>query len=96
MEALSVQEAKKLIEENNELKIIDVRTPHEYNEGHIQNAINIPLNEIQNKEFDKNKEYLLYCRSDGRSKFANQILKSNQINSKYIIGGYLKWTEISH
>lgn len=91
MEALSITEAKNLIEENKELIIIDVRTEQEYNQGHIEDSINIPLDKIQNEEFNTEDDYLLYCRSDGRSRFAQKILKSKGFNSKFIIGGYLEW-----
>lgn len=96
MDAINVLDAKKLIIENknnSNFQIIDVRTPEEYGEGYIENAINIPLQELQSKlnEFDKNKEYLLYCRTQARSQFAHQILNSIGINSRFIIGGYLAW-----
>lgn len=91
MVGISVQEAKELIKENEDLIIIDVRTYQEYQQGHIEDAINIPLDKIQDEEFSNEDDYLLYCRSDARSRFANKILKSKGIDSKFIIGGYLDW-----
>jgi len=54
----------------------DVRLPSEYNYDHIQNAINLPLNEIRSLvgKLDKSKEYLLYCQTGRRSSAAAFIL----------------------
>lgn len=58
--------------------IIDVRTAEEYAQGHIEGAINIPVDQFQT-DFDslalsKDKPLALYCRSGNRSSFAYQIL----------------------
>ncbi len=59
--------------------IIDVRTPQEFAQGYISGAINI---DIYNPNFakeiaklDKNKHYLIYCRSWNRSKAAMKLMK---------------------
>lgn len=53
-------------------KIIDVRTEDEYKNGHIKNAINIPLDKIMENEFnlDKDEKLVIHCRTHGRSKMA--------------------------
>jgi len=98
MEAITTHKARELIKENinnPNFEIIDVRTKEEYDMGYIEGAINIPLDKIQEdiKNLDKDKEYLLYCRTQGRSQFAHQMFKSNGLNSKFILGGYLEWIE---
>ncbi len=52
--------------------ILDVRTPEEYEEKHIQNSINIPVNLIEKRyeEISKNKEIIVYCRRGNRSHVA--------------------------
>ena len=59
--------------------IIDVRSPQEYKEGHIDGAIIIPEYEIkrkiENKVQDKNQNIVVYCSSGSRSKKAQKILK---------------------
>lgn len=51
--------------------LIDVRTPEEFNSGHLVNAINIDIMggsfPQQINELDKSKNYYVYCRSGGRS-----------------------------
>ena len=59
--------------------IIDVRTPQEFDHGHIQGSKNIPLDKIQReaatiKNF--NKPIITVCKSGGRSSMAKSILKS--------------------
>ena len=59
--------------------IIDVRSPQEYEEGHIDGAISIPEYEIKRKIEnvipDKTKNIAVYCCSGGRSKKAQKLLK---------------------
>ena len=59
--------------------IIDVRQPHEFNGGHVDGALNIPLNEIRNNIREikqQNKPVITCCRSGARSGSAAGILKS--------------------
>ena len=74
---VTVQEASNLIAEKPELVILDVRTVSEFNDGHIEGAINIPVEEIANRlsELDKNDELLVYCRTGNRSATAVGILE---------------------
>jgi len=56
--------------------VIDVRTPQEFNSGAIEGAVNIPLNELENRleevgDFD---EIVVYCQSGARSTQAKTIL----------------------
>lgn len=57
-------------------KIIDVRTKEEYKNGHIKNAINIPLDKILENDFDlaKGEKLVIHCRTNGRSKMAIEKL----------------------
>ena len=82
------------IYKNEEMIILDVRTEQEYEEGHIPGSILIPLQELENRldELDKEEKYLIVCRSGSRSAQASEILVSNGF--KHITnmqGGMLKW-----
>ncbi|MFN3315435.1 MAG: rhodanese-like domain-containing protein, partial [Raineya sp.] len=76
--------------------IIDVRTPMEYNEGHIKNS---KLIDISNRDFeeqieklDKSKAYYVYCRSGGRSSNASQIMVEKGFTKVYNLqGGIIAW-----
>jgi len=91
-----VEEAK----ENKNLIIIDVRTPQEFAQGHIEGAININLYdsnfEQQISQLDKNKTYLLYCRSGHRSGIAKQIFARAGFEKVYDLqGGIISWNQNS-
>ena len=68
-------------------RVVDVRTKKEYENGHLQNAINIPLNVIQaNMESIKNlnaKAVIFYCRSGSRSGQAVNYLKQLGLSNVY-------------
>jgi rhodanese-related sulfurtransferase len=90
---VTTEEAKQLID-NNEVVVLDVRTPEEYQDGHIPNAILIPLQELENKlnDLDKEEPYLVVCRSGNRSAQASEILTSNSFANIYnMAGGMNDW-----
>jgi phage shock protein E len=69
---------------------VDVRTPNEYASGHVPGAINIPLDEIQNRLDEcKNlpKPLVAYCRSGARSGMATSILMQAGIQDVINGGG---------
>lgn len=66
--------------------IIDVRTPGEFAQFHYPGAVNIPLNEVQQRleEFKNMQQPIItYCRSGNRSGMATEILKQNGIIEVY-------------
>lgn len=72
--------------------IIDVRTIEEYNEGHIKNSINIPLDKIDKITYDKDTTLILYCATGVRSKEAVKELSNMGYTSLYDLdGGLLNW-----
>jgi rhodanese-related sulfurtransferase len=59
--------------------VVDVRTAGEFNGGHIDGSMNIPLDEIRNKTEElkkKNRVIITCCRSGNRSGMAESMLKS--------------------
>ena len=75
---ISYKELKKFIK-NKEIYLIDVRSGQEYEEGHLEGALNIPLYNIE-KDIEKNIKnkddtIILYCSSGSRSKKAKEILE---------------------
>jgi phage shock protein E len=74
--------------------LIDVRTTEEFNEGHRQGAINIPLDEIETignviKELTINDVLELYCVSGGRAEMAKQILIQMGFRNVTNLGGFV-------
>ena len=71
--------------------IVDVRTPQEYNTGHISNALNIPVDKLQGKISElakKGKPIITCCASGMRSAAAKRTLESAGITNVYNGGGW--------
>ncbi len=72
--------------------LVDVRTPGEYNAGHLPNAKLIPVDEVEKRlsEFgsDKSRPIVVYCKSGGRSGRAESILLANGYTDVTNGGGY--------
>jgi rhodanese-related sulfurtransferase len=97
---ITVEEAHAIIqnnENNNRLVIIDVRTPEEFNQEHIQNASNIDFYSNNFKEelnkLDKTKTYVIHCRSGGRSSQTLDIMRELGFREVYNMGGIIQWKE---
>lgn len=74
---------------------MDVRTPQEFQSGHIPGAINIRNEGIKSapKELpDKQATILLYCRTGMRAEDAMDKLESLGYTNLYNMGGILDWT----
>ena len=75
---------------------LDVRTPGEFNEGHIEGAqlIDFQSGNFENEiaALDKSKTYAVYCRSDNRSGQAVKVMREAGFNNLYNLnGGVIDW-----
>jgi rhodanese-related sulfurtransferase len=93
---ISPQELKRLKEEGNRIELIDVRTPLEYREVHVESACNIPLDTldppkiIHNRHESTNAPLYILCRSGGRAKQAcEQFITAGYPNVVNVEGGTL-------
>lgn len=79
--------------------LVDVRTPGEYNDGHLDNALNIDYNgsgfDQQVDQLDKTKPVYVYCAVGGRSASAAKILSNKGFQVVNMSGGYKAW-QIKH
>jgi rhodanese-related sulfurtransferase len=87
---------KKLIAENPAAVILDVRTPAEFKQGAIKGAINIDImgSSFNEKiaQLDKDKTYLVYCRSGNRSGSACSSMGKDGFKNIYnLSGGMMQW-----
>lgn len=91
---ISAEDAKKIIDSEN-IIILDVRTPEEYNSGHIENAVLLPVTEIPDKAEEilpeKDAKILVYCRSGNRSETAARELINMGYTNVYDFGGIHSW-----
>ncbi len=75
--------------------LVDVRTPEEYNDGHIKGAINIPFDEIKQNQDKLNKlkgaTLVVYCRSGRRASLFEQSLQAQGFNLLHLNGDMQLW-----
>lgn len=73
--------------------LIDVRTPQEFESGHIPGAVNIPVESLESRlsEVSNGQPIVVYCRSGNRSATASQILADAGYASIYDLGGITTW-----
>ena len=92
---ISMDEAIKIMKEEKNYIILDVRRPDEFAEGHIPGAINVPNEEIGTAEIaelpSKSQLILVYCRSGRRSKEASEKLVKLGYTNVVEFGGILDW-----
>jgi rhodanese-related sulfurtransferase len=94
-------EAWKLISKNrgtDDMVIIDVSTPEEYEDLHLEGAINVSLLSWFFKAridvMDRDKTYIIYCKVGARSKVAKKLMKVLGFQTVYnVVGGTLLWEE---
>lgn len=74
---------------------VDVRNRDEYEHGHVDGAISVPLDELQSRCSVLNgKQVTVICNHGGqRSHKAKEILDANGIQAQILHGGYCEWKE---
>ncbi|WHX98768.1 rhodanese-like domain-containing protein [Neobacillus sp. DY30] len=93
MREMTAKEVETKLNGGTKLNIIDVREVDEVGSGKIPGAENIRLGliEFRMHELDKAKEYIIVCRSGGRSARAVQFLEYHGYNVINMIGGMMSW-----
>lgn len=84
--SISTSELEGILKEE-KVNLLDVRTPKEYHSGHIQQAQNIPLDQISAFHGSKNRKIYVICQSGLRSKRATSILKEKGYEAINVKGG---------
>ena len=92
---ITAEEAKQIMDSEEDYIILDVRTQEEYDEGHIPGATQISHEEIAEKAedvlTDKDQLILIYCRSGRRSKIAAEALVDLGYTNIKEFGGISDW-----
>lgn len=92
---IHVEDLKQRLDAKEQLFVLDVREPHEYQICNIGGHL-IPLNDLPRRmgELDKTRELIVHCRSGARSAKAVEFLQANGFkNVKNLAGGILAWAE---
>ena len=96
MEEITAIELKQRLDKGDDIQIIDVREPHEYEIGQIPNSKLIPLGQVLNRmnEIDPDRETVVHCKMGGRSAKAIDALKRSGFPGKLVnlAGGITAWS----
>ena len=98
IENIKAMEAAKMLEKNPDMMVLDIRTPEEFNSGHIPTSINIDYKaenfELEIKKLDRSKPYLMHCRRGRRSTAAlDTFRKPGFDHIIHIDDGILGWNK---
>ncbi|MDD5163198.1 MAG: rhodanese-like domain-containing protein [Candidatus ainarchaeum sp.] len=99
---ISREELKEKIDNGEKFLLVEVLSREEYGQGHLPNAINIPLSELPeraSKELEKEKEIIVYCsdfscRASGTA--AHFLLHMGYQNVKEFAGGKKQWVQAGY
>ncbi len=95
MNTISQVEARKQLTRDKNIIVIDVRAEHEYANGHIKDAINIPFEHIAEivveQIQDKNQKIFVNCLNGSKSKSAVSLIRARGFTNVYDIGGISTW-----
>ncbi|GAA4623192.1 rhodanese-like domain-containing protein [Cellulomonas oligotrophica] len=94
---VDVEEAATLLEDP-DVTVVDVRTPAEFAEGHLDGAVNIDLSDPAFAdlvaELPQDGAYLVYCRTDNRSGTATDLMAEEGLTDVHDLdGGVVAWAE---
>jgi rhodanese-related sulfurtransferase len=75
-------------------RLLDVRSPEEYARGHLPDALNIPVQELDRRLAEvgpADRELVVYCRSGHRSSRATEILRQHGFSKVHNLGPMTAW-----
>lgn len=89
--SITMEQFKQRLKSDKDIIVLDVRTPEEVATGMIENAINIPVQVLEQRvdelEKYKDKKIFVICRTQNRSSAAASFLKEKGYKAKYVLGG---------
>lgn len=93
--SISQSEVKELIQKGQKILIIDVRSQEEYNKGHIPNAVNISIEQIEMGELDFEKDTIIITacgKGGGRSESASKYIRDKyKLDVYFLEEGTFGW-----
>jgi rhodanese-related sulfurtransferase len=96
MPEITATELKQRLDHGDDIQIIDVREPDEYQVARLPNSIHIPLGQVVNRmsEIDPARETVVHCKAGGRSARAIEALKRAGFNGQLtnLKGGITAWS----
>lgn len=93
-QSIDAKQALYLLENDDNVTLLDVRTIEEYKSGHLRNATLIPVQALSENlgmlKQDQNKKIIVYCRTGSRSVTASRILEENGFTPLNVKGGIIQ------
>jgi rhodanese-related sulfurtransferase len=90
-----MDDVRKLHEERDRFQIVDVRESYEWEAGHIEEAVHIPLTQImsgaEGERLDTSRPVVVVCRSGNRSELASLMLQARGYEAHNLEGGMEAW-----
>jgi len=97
MDQITATELKQRLDAGEDIQLIDVRQPNEFEYAHIEGAKLIPLGEVISRmaEIDAGRETVVHCHMGGRSARAIQALQHYGFQGKLhnLVGGISAWSD---
>lgn len=95
---VTIAQFEQILGETSNAQLVDVRTPQEYDNGHLKSAVNINFNspnfEQQIEQLNKSQPVFIYCQAGGRSGKAYKKMKAIGFDKVYdMAGGYGEWSK---
>ncbi len=91
MEHISIEDFHQVVLEKGEenVNIVDVRTPEKFASGHIKGAINLPLSQLEENldQLNKEKHYYVICQAERFSRQGTEILTNNGFKATNVTAG---------
>jgi rhodanese-related sulfurtransferase len=85
---------KDAFEQRDRVQLLDVREPYEWDAGHIDGAVHIPLNRVldgQTEGLDPERPVVIYCKTASRSEVARLMLEAKGFRANVMEGGSEAW-----
>lgn len=91
MEHISIEDFHQVVLEKGEdnVHIVDVRTPEKFATGHIKGAINLPLSQLEDNldQLDKANHYYVICQAERFSRQGTEVLNNNGFKATNVTSG---------
>ena len=92
--AADLTQPRAVYERRDEVQIVDVREPYEWEAGRIDEAVHVPLNELmagRSPDLDPERPVVAVCRSGNRSELATLMLQARGFEAYNLVGGMEEW-----
>jgi hydroxyacylglutathione hydrolase len=91
-----VAQAREVFDRKDEVQILDVREPYEWEAGHVEGSVHVPLAQVmaggEQGRVATDRPVMVICRTGNRSELAALMLQARGINAENVEGGLEAWS----